>query len=116
MTEIEKLKKLIPSDHGYSDTELTELLTDSDIYKVSAFILRGIVAQIVAGTYSFASGEVRIDKSKLVENYQKLIAEYEEKSKSLQSPVSTDKYWGIEVDRLSGENLTDYADEDDYTI
>lgn len=116
MTDLEKLKKLIPNDHGYTDEDLIDLLIDSDIYKAAAFVLRGVVAQIVAGTYSFASGEVRIDKSKLVENYQRLIVEYEEKSNATRIPTSMDKLWETDIDRLSGEDNTDYADDNDYSI
>lgn len=112
MTNLSKLKKLIPSDHGYEDAELTELLSEynNDIYKTAAFIMRGIVAQIVSGSYSFTSGDVRIDKTRLVENYQKLIVEYETKAETIgQAPSSVDELWGTKIDRVSGIDTTDYA-------
>jgi len=111
MTNLAKLKKLIPSDHGYTDIELTELLADNgnDVYKTAAFILRGLVAQIISGSYSFSSGDVKIDKTQLVGNYQKLIVEYEEKT---YAPSSTDELWKTKIDRLSGLDRTDYAGVD----
>lgn len=115
MTNLAKLKKLIPSDHGYADIELTELLADNgnDVYKTAAFVLRGLIAQIVSGSYSFSSGDVKIDKTKLVDNYQRLIAEYETKSIEVaQSPSSIDELWGTKIDRLSGLDRTDYAEAD----
>lgn len=115
MTNLAKLKKLIPSNHGYKDLELEELITDynNDLYLTAAFILRGLVAQIVSGSYQFWSGDVKIDKTKLVDNYQKLIAEYEAKSIAVaQSPSSIDELWGTKIDRLSGLDRTDYAEAD----
>jgi len=115
MTNLEKLKKLIPSNHGYKDLELEELITDynNDLYLTAAFILRGLVAQIVSGSYQFWSGDVKIDKSKLVDNYQKLITEYEAKSTTVaQSPSSVDELWGTDIDRLSGYDSTEYAEAD----
>ncbi len=115
MTNLEKLKKLIPTEHSYSDDELTALLVENndDIYRTAAFVLRGIVAQIVSGSYSFSSGDVRIDKTRLVENYQKLIEEYETKSSDIsQTPSSVDELWKTEIDRLSGLDITDYAEAD----
>jgi len=55
MTNLEKVKKLIPTDHGYTDDELNSLLTDNNnnVYKTAAFVLRGIVAQIVSGSLFF---------------------------------------------------------------
>jgi len=114
MTNLEKLKKLIPPDHSYTDAELLSLLAENDIYKAAAFILRGIVAQIVSGSYSFSSGDVRIDKTRLVENYQRLIEEYETKSlDTTQAPSSVDELWKTEIDRLSGLDTTNYAEVDD---
>ena len=117
MTNLEKLKKLIPSDHGYTDIELESLLADNNdnVYKTAAFVLRGIVAQIVSGSYSFSTGDVRIDKSRLVDNYKLLIEEYETKATIGADPSSVDELWKTEVDRLSGIDTTDYADvESDY--
>ena len=117
MTNLEKVKKLIPTDHGYTDDELNSLLTDNNnnVYKTAAFVLRGIVAQIVSGSYSFSTGDVRIDKSRLVDNYRTLIEEYESKATLGSSPSSVDELWKTEVDRLSGLDITDYADvESDY--
>lgn len=111
MTDLEKLKKLLPADHSYTDDELNDLLVGSNIYSAAAFVLRSIVAQIIAGTYSFSSGEVRIDKTALVENYKKLIEEYEANAKMIASPPSsTNQLWKTEIDRLSGADYTDYAD------
>lgn len=117
MTNLEKVKKLIPTDHGYTDDELNSLLTDNNdnVYKTAAFVLRGIVAQIVSGSYSFSTGDVRIDKSRLVDNYRTLIEEYESKATLGSSPSSVDELWKTEVDRLSGIDITNYADvESDY--
>ena len=117
MTNLEKVKKLIPTDHGYTDDELNSLLADNNnnVYKTAAFVLRGIVAQIVSGSYSFSTGDVRIDKSRLVDNYKLLIEEYETKATLGSSPSSVDELWKTEVDRLSGLDITDYADvESDY--
>lgn len=117
MTNLEKVKKLIPTDHGYTDDELNSLLTDNNdnVYKTAAFVLRGIVAQIVSGSYSFSTGDVRIDKSRLVDNYRTLIEEYETKATLGSSPSSVDELWKTEMDRLSGIDITDYADvESDY--
>ena len=117
MTNLEKVKKLIPTDHGYTDDELNSLLADNNnnVYKTAAFVLRGIVAQIVSGSYSFSTGDVRIDKSRLVDNYRTLIEEYESKATLGSSPSSVDELWKTEVDRLSGIDITDYADvESDY--
>lgn len=117
MTNLEKVKKLIPTDHGYTDDELNSLLADNNnnIYKTAAFVLRGIVAQIVSGAYSFSTGDVRIDKSRLVDNYRTLIEEYESKATIGAGPSSVDELWKTEVDRLSGLDITDYADvESDY--
>lgn len=117
MTNLEKVKKLIPTDHGYTDDELNSLLTDNNdnVYKTAAFVLRGIVAQIVSGSYSFSTGDVRIDKSRLVDNYRTLIEEYETKATLGSSPSSVDELWKTEIDRLSGLDITDYADvESDY--
>lgn len=117
MTNLEKVKKLIPTDHGYTDDELNSLLTDNNdnVYKTAAFVLRGIVAQIVSGSYSFSTGDVRIDKSRLVDNYRTLIEEYETKATLGSSPSSVDELWKTEVDRLSGIDITNYADvESDY--
>lgn len=117
MTNLEKVKKLIPTDHGYTDDELNSLLTDNNdnVYKTAAFVLRGIVAQIVSGSYSFSTGDVRIDKSRLVDNYKLLIEEYETKATIGAAPSSVDELWKTEMDRLSGLDITDYADvESDY--
>ena len=117
MTNLEKVKKLIPTDHGYTDVELESLLADmnNNVYKTAAFVLRGIVAQIVSGSYSFSTGDVRIDKSRLVDNYRTLIEEYETKATLGSSPSSVDELWKTEMDRLSGIDITDYADvESDY--
>lgn len=117
MTNLEKVKKLIPTDHGYTDIELESLLADmnNNVYKTAAFVLRGIVAQIVSGSYSFSTGDVRIDKSRLVDNYRTLIEEYETKATLGSSPSSVDELWKTEMDRLSGLDITDYADvESDY--
>lgn len=117
MTNLEKVKKLIPTDHGYTDDELNSLLADNNnnIYKTAAFVLRGIVAQIVSGAYSFSTGDVRIDKSRLVDNYRTLIEEYESKATIGADPSSVDELWKTEMDRLSGLDITDYADvESDY--
>lgn len=117
MTNLEKVKKLIPADHGYTDIELESLLADmnNNVYKTAAFVLRGIVAQIVSGSYSFSTGDVRIDKSRLVDNYRTLIEEYETKATLGSSPSSVDELWKTKVDRLSGIDTTDYADvESDY--
>lgn len=105
MTEIEKLKKLIPDDHGYTDAELLSLIEEYGIYKAAVFVLRSVIVKIASGAYSFSSGDVRIDKSKLVDNYQKLIAEYEDLS---QSPVSVNEPWKTDMDYLSGVDRTDY--------
>ncbi len=112
MTNLERLKKLIPIDHNYTDIELNSLLADNNnnIYKVAAFILRGIVAQIVSGAYSFSTGDVRIDKSRLVDNYRTLIEEYETKATMEIKPSSVDELWKTGIDRLSGLDVTDYAD------
>ena len=117
MINLEKVKKLIPTDHGYTDIELESLLADmnNNVYKTAAFVLRGIVAQIVSGSYSFSTGDVRIDKSRLVDNYRTLIEEYETKATLGSSPSSVDELWKTEMDRLSGIDITDYADvESDY--
>lgn len=117
MTNLEKVKKLIPTDHGYTDDELNSLLTDNNdnVYKTAAFVLRGIVAQIVSGSYSFSTGDVRIDKTRLVDNYRTLIEEYETKATLGSSPSSVDELWKAKMDRLSGLDITDYADvESDY--
>ena len=117
MINLAKVKKLIPTDHGYTDIELESLLADmnNNVYKTAAFVLRGIVAQIVSGSYSFSTGDVRIDKSRLVDNYRTLIEEYETKATLGSSPSSVDELWKTEMDRLSGIDITDYADvESDY--
>lgn len=117
MTNLEKVKKLIPTDHGYTDAELESLLVDNNnnVYTTAAFVLRGIVAQIVSGAYSFSTGDVRIDKSRLIDNYKLLIEEYETKATLGSAPSSVDELWKTRVDRLSGLDTTDYADvESDY--
>ena len=112
MTNLEKVKKLIPADHSYTDDELNSLLADNNnnVYRVAAFVLRGIVAQIVSGAYSFSTGDVRIDKSRLVDNYKALIEEYETKATLGSFPSSVDELWKTEIDRLSGMDITGYAD------
>ena len=117
MTNLEKVKKLIPTDHGYTDDELNSLLADNNnnVYKTAAFVLRGIMAQIISGAYSFSTGDVRIDKSRLIDNYKLLIEEYETKATLGSAPSSVDELWDTNIDRLSGLDITDYADvESDY--
>lgn len=112
MTNLERLKKLIPNSNGYTDQELSSILSENsgNVYQAAAEVIRGLCAQALAGSFQFWSGEVKVDKSKIIENYLLIADRYEEKARS--SPVSQDELWGENIDRLSSVDLTDYSKED----
>lgn len=112
MTNLERLKKLIPSSSGYTDDELTAILSENNdsVYQAASEVIRGLCSQALSGAFVFWSGEVKIDKSKIIDNYMKLAEKYEEKASS--APSSQDELWGQDLDRLSGLDTTEYSDED----
>ncbi len=114
MEKLARLKKLIPSDHGYSDPDLEALLSEQGLYRAAAEVLRSMVAQIVAGTFRFTSGAqgggVTVDKSRLVDNYKTLITEYEEKADAATPPHDDSINWKADIDPITAEDFTRYAD------
>ena len=112
MTNLERLKKLIPSSHDYTDPDLTAILTGNknNVYKAAAEVIRGLCSQALAGSFQFWSGEVKVDKSKIIENYLMLADSYE--TRATNAPASQDELWGDSIDKVSGVDRTNYSEED----
>ena len=112
MTNLERLKKLIPSSHSYTESELTAILTSNgnNAYQAAAEIIRGLCSQALAGSFQFWSGEVKVDKSKIIENYLMLADNYE--TRATNAPASQDELWGDGIDKVSSVDRTNYSEED----